>query len=104
MAEVVLLLGHIDRHFRAVGFGKPSLVFEPGRDHAVACFVRVAEFVELEKFRRQCLAARVTLAFLGIDVNSQSLCHGGILGRMRAGPDGRRVPHVDLIRDVHRGF
>ena len=86
MAEVVLLLGHIDRDFRAVGFGKPGLVFE------------------LEKFRRQCLAARVTLAFLGIDVNSQSLCHGGILGRMRAGPDGRRVPHVDLIRDVHRGF
>src|SRR5690242_18043233 len=48
----------------------------------------VAEFVELEKFRRECLAACVALAFVGVDVNPQSLCHGGILGRMRVAREG----------------
>jgi hypothetical protein len=32
----------------------------------------------------------VPLAFVGIDVNPQSLCHGGFLGRARVNPKGAR--------------
>ena len=78
--------------------------FMPLVHRAVAGFVRVAKFVELEKFRRERLAARVALAFVGIDVNPQSLCHGGVLGRIRAWPAGRRVPHVNFIRGTYRGL
>jgi hypothetical protein len=96
-AEPALLLDHIDCDFRAIGFGKPGFVLKAGRDRAVAGFVRVAKFVELEKFRRECFAARVALAFVGIDVNPQSLGHGGILGRMRGPREAARVPHLNLI-------
>jgi hypothetical protein len=34
----------------------------------------------------------VALAFVGIDVNPQSLCHGGFLGRVRSDPKAARVP------------
>lgn len=49
--------------FGTIGFGQIGLVFEAGRNDPVAGFVRVAEFVEVEQFRRQRLAAAMSLTF-----------------------------------------
>jgi len=46
--------------------------------------VGVAEFVEIEKFRRQRFAARVSLTFVLIDANLQLSGHGGISPLWRA--------------------
>ena len=56
-------LGHLDRDFRAIGLGKPRLVLEPRGHDAVAVLMRIAEFVEIEQFRRERLVARQPLAF-----------------------------------------
>jgi len=103
LRQPALLLDHVDCDFRAIGFGKPSLVFKVRRDNAVTGFVGVAVFVQLEKLRRECLTARMALAFVRIDVNPQSLCHGGFLGRMHAARR-RRVPLVNIVGGIRRFF
>ena len=63
-----LFLGHLDRNFRTIALGQVSLVFQTCRHGTVADFVRVAEFVEIEQFRRERFAARVALAFILVTV------------------------------------
>src|SRR5262249_49021734 len=65
------LLDHLNRKFRAIGSREPRLVLEARRHSAVAALVRVAEFVQIEQFRRQRFAARVTLTFLRVDAYLQ---------------------------------
>src|SRR5579872_1767670 len=70
-----LFLDHFDRNFRTIGLREPGLVFQSGRHRAVADFMRIAERVELEQFRRERFAAGVPLAFVLIDANSQLSRH-----------------------------
>src|ERR1700736_4837919 len=58
------LLGDFDRDFRTIGFRKVGLVLQTGRHGAVAALMRVAEFVEIEQFGRQRLAARMSLTLV----------------------------------------
>ena len=55
-----------------------SLVLQACGHRAVADFVRVAELVELEQFRRQRFAARVALTFVGIDADFQLSSHRSV--------------------------
>jgi hypothetical protein len=71
----LLFLGNFDRHFRAIGLGEPRLVLQSRRDHAVADFVRIAVFVEIEQFRRQRFAAGMSLTFILVDVYFQLSGH-----------------------------
>src|SRR4029078_4686354 len=48
-----LFLGYFDRDLGAVALGEPGLVFQARGHGPFADFVRVAEFVEIEQFRRQ---------------------------------------------------
>jgi len=96
-AQAALLLDHIDCDFRTVRFGKPGLVFKTGRNDAVPGLMGVAVFVELEKLGRERLAAGMALAFVGINVNPQSLSHGGFLGRVRGPGKAARIPHMVLF-------
>src|ERR1700752_3681577 len=78
------LLNDFDRNFRAVGFGKPGLVFEAGGDGTVAALMGVAVFVEVEQLWRHLFSEGVTLAFVLVDVDSQLSRHGGVsLGQQR---------------------
>ena len=45
---------------------EPRLVLKPGRNGTIADLVRVAEFVELEQFGRQRIAACVSLTLVSI--------------------------------------
>src|ERR1700748_383143 len=60
-------LGDFDGDLRTIGLREPRLVLEPGRHGAVADFVRIAEFVEIEQFRRQRFAASVALTLVLVD-------------------------------------
>jgi hypothetical protein len=60
--------GDVDRDFRTVRFGEPGFVLEPRGYRAVAGLVRIAEFVELEQFWRQRLAAGVALTLVLVDM------------------------------------
>jgi hypothetical protein len=70
-----LVFGNFDRHFRAIGLGKPRLVLESGWHGAVAGFMGVAEFVKVEQFRRQRFAAGMPLTFVLVDVYFQLSGH-----------------------------
>src|ERR1700731_4475158 len=67
-----LFVGHLDRDLRTVALREPGLVFQSRRHAAVADFVRIAEFVEIEQLGRQRLAAGVSLALVLIDAHLQS--------------------------------
>src|SRR5580704_14458922 len=67
-----LFLGHLDRDLRTIALREPGLVLQSRRHAAVADFVRVAEFVEIEQLGRQRLAAGVSLALVLIDAHLQS--------------------------------
>src|SRR5712691_8978571 len=64
-------LGHFDCDLRTIGLGEPGLVLKPLGNGAVADFVRIAEFVELEQFGRQRFAARVSLTLLLVNAHLQ---------------------------------
>src|SRR5882724_6188658 len=86
-----LFLGHVDRDFRAIGLREPRLVFQTGGNRAVADFVRIAEFVEFEQFRRQRLAAGMALAFVLVDTDFQlGHCERSLFG-MRSWPRCSRI-------------
>lgn len=61
--------------FGTIGFGQIGLVFKASGNDSVAGFVSIAEFVEVEQFRRQRLATTVPLAFVLIDMNSEFTGH-----------------------------
>src|ERR1700692_4545870 len=71
----VLFLGHLDRDLRTVALREPGLVLQSRRHAAVADFVRIAEFVEIEQFGRQRLAAGVSLALVLVDMYFQFSRH-----------------------------
>jgi hypothetical protein len=75
LARSASLSGDFNRKFRTIGLRKPGLVLKPFGHGAVADFVRVAEFVEIEQLRRQRFAAGVSLAFLLIDTYFQFTRH-----------------------------
>jgi len=79
------LFGDFNRDFRTIGFGKPRLVLKPFGHGAVPDFMRIAEFVEFEQFRRQRFAAGVSLTLVLVDVYFQFSGHG------------KRSPPVALI-------
>src|SRR5260370_14107204 len=54
-----------------MGLGEPPLTLKPLGNRAIADFVCIAEFVELEQFRRQRFAARVSLTLLLVDAHLQ---------------------------------
>jgi hypothetical protein len=66
-----LFLGHGNRDFRAIGLRKPGLVLQSRRHGTIADFVRVAEFIEIEQFRRQRFAAGMALTLLLVDMQPQ---------------------------------
>jgi hypothetical protein len=66
---------NFDCDFRAIGLGEPRFVLEPGGHRAIADFVRVAEFVELEQLGRQRFATGVALTLVLVDVYSQFSGH-----------------------------
>jgi hypothetical protein len=68
-------LGNFDRELGAIAFGKPGLVLQALSYDAVAVLMRVAEFIEIEQFGRQRLAARVALTLVLIDVDFQLSGH-----------------------------
>jgi hypothetical protein len=76
--EAGSLFDHLDCDFRTVGLGEPCLIFKPLGNGAVADFVRMAEFVELEQFRRQRLAAGMSLALFLIDMYFQFSGHPSV--------------------------
>jgi hypothetical protein len=69
--QVKLFFGHGNRDFRAVGLRKPRLVLQSRRDGAIADFMRIAEFIEIEQFGRQRLAAGMALTFVLVDTQPQ---------------------------------
>jgi hypothetical protein len=71
------VLDNFNRDFRAIGLGEPRLVLKSRGHRAIADFVRVAEFVELEQFGRQRFAAGVALTLVLIDTYFQFSGHGG---------------------------
>src|SRR5665213_1110304 len=70
-----LFFRDVDRHLRAVGLREPRLVLEARRHRAVADFMGVTEFVEIEQFWRQRLAARMALAFVLVDADPELSGH-----------------------------
>jgi hypothetical protein len=60
---------------RGIGLGQPGFVFEARRDRAVADFMRIAVFVEIEQFGRQRFAAGMALTFVLVDVYFQLTGH-----------------------------
>src|SRR6202000_329564 len=68
---------------------------------AVADFMRIAEFVEVEQFGRQRLAARMALAFILVDANPELSGHGERSLWLRAALRALYVPHGDR-RHEHR--
>src|ERR1700738_144643 len=78
------LLGDFDRDFRTIGFRKVGLVLQTGRHGAVAALMRVAEFVEIEQFGRQRLAARMSLTLVLVDADFQLSRHGRRFSLSRA--------------------
>src|SRR6266403_3187933 len=71
-------LGHFDRDLRTIGLGEPGLVLKPFGNGAVADFVGIAEFVELEQFGHQRFAARVSLTLLLVDMYFQFSGHSSV--------------------------
>src|SRR5580704_15827821 len=78
------LFGDFNRDFRAVGFGEPRLVLKSGRHGAIADFMRIAEFVEIEQFGRQRFAAGMALTLVLVDMYSQFCGHGSRFPWIRA--------------------
>jgi hypothetical protein len=70
-----LFLGHFDRDFRAIGLGQPCLVFLSRGHRAVADFMGVAEFVEIEQVGCERFATRMSLTLVLIDVYSEFSGH-----------------------------
>src|SRR3981081_3067358 len=65
-------LYHFERISRSIGVGEPRLVLKSRGHGAVADFVGIAEFVEIEQFRRQRFATGVSLALLLVDAQPQA--------------------------------
>ncbi len=59
-----------------LAWASQALSSSPAGTRAVADFVRIAEFVELEQFGRQRFAAGVSLALVLVDVDFQFSGHG----------------------------
>jgi hypothetical protein len=76
--EADSVLGDIDRDFWTIGFGEPRLVLKPDGHGAVADFMRIAEFVEFEQFRRQRFAPGMSLTLVLVDVYFQVSGHSGV--------------------------
>src|SRR5665213_988971 len=101
-----LFFRDVDRHLRAVGLREPRLVLEARRHGAVADFMGVTEFVEIEQFWRQRLAARMALAFVLVDADPELsghherslLPHAAGVARFRTFPSagGHRPPVLKL--------
>ena len=66
-------LDDFNSKLRAIGLREPHLGFERWRHSSVAALAPVAEFVELEQFRRKRKAAGVALAALAIDFDFEDL-------------------------------
>ena len=81
-----------------VGLGEPGLVFQARGHGAVADFVRVAEFVEIEQFGRQRLAARVALTFVLVDADFQLSGHRSVPFAVAAHCRARVLPVGILAR------
>src|SRR5260370_37666192 len=87
-------VGDFDRDFATIGFREISLVLQTGRHGAVAALMRVAQFVEIEQFRRQRLAARVSLTLVLVDADFQLSRHGRRFSLCRAACCANCVPHI----------
>jgi hypothetical protein len=70
-----LFLDHFDGDFRTVGLGEPGLIVQAGWYRAVTTLMGVAKFIEIEQFRCQRLAARVSLTPLPVDANFELSGH-----------------------------
>ena len=71
-----------------------ALSSRPGGHRAVADLVRIAEFVEIEQFRRQRFAAGVPLTFVLVDVYFQ------FSGHRRRFPQGRARLAPRALRSI----
>src|SRR5579871_1680344 len=94
------LFDDVNREFGAVGLGQIRLVFEAGRNDAVADLVGVAELVELEQFARKRLATGVTLTLVGINAQSELTGHCNLpcMPTVRPVAIDPAIGHSDRIR------